>query len=166
MASVYRRKLKDGKRERVWRFKYKDSTGRWRYGTGWTTRQKTLDHARNLEAEHRAVRKGEKEAPASWQKYRNKPIQEVIDDYLDWGKAQGGLRGRPWDDEHARQQKLNLRRWVQDLGLTVLRNIDLPRVEKIIHDTLQAGKSAKTAQNRVGSLKSLCWKPPLPICCR
>jgi len=91
MASVYRRTLKIGKAEKVWRFKYKDHAGRWRYGKGWTDKQKTLDHANNVEADHRAIRKGEKPVPTPGQVLTNRPIREVISDYLAWGRTQGCL---------------------------------------------------------------------------
>ncbi len=102
MASVCQLKNRKGKKRGVWGFKFRNHTGKWRYGTGWPDRKRTLDHARALEAEHRAIRKGEKEARPSWLKNRNKPIGEVIDEYLAWGRAQGGRGGRPWDDKHAR----------------------------------------------------------------
>jgi hypothetical protein len=96
MASVYKSKNRKGKSHGVWRFKYKNVYGKWVYGTGWSDKQQTLDHARDVEAEHRAVRTGEKAAPHSWLKNRNKPIKEVIAEYVAWGSSCGGRGGRPW----------------------------------------------------------------------
>ncbi len=157
MASVFRtRDRKSGKLHRVWRFKYKDTLGRWRYGTGWPDRQKTLDHAQSVEAEHRAIRKGEKEAPPSYLANRNKPISEVISDYLAWGRTQGGRYGRPWDGQNARLKEIGLEWWLKELGLTVLADIDLFRVEKALQTLGASGLAPKTLALRVESLRSLC----------
>ena len=94
MASVHRIRDRKGKQLRAWRFKYRDHSGRWRYGTGWPDKRKTLDHALALEAECRAIRKGEKAVPPSWLRERNRPIADVVAEYLEWGRAQGDLRTR------------------------------------------------------------------------
>jgi integrase len=155
MASVYQTKDRNGKPHKVWRFRFKDHTGKYIYGTGWPEKKKTLEHARSIEAEHRAVSKGEKAAPPSWLKNRNKPIAEVIDGYLAWGRAQGGRYGRPWDEQNARLKERALSWWCEELGLTVLADVDLPRVEKVLQ-TLLLTKTPKTVALKVESLRALC----------
>jgi len=156
MASVFRVKDDHGKARKVWRFKYRGLDGRWKYGIGWADKQKTLDHAQALESDHRAVRNGEKAAPPSWLKNRNKPIAEVVKDYLLWGKTQGGRYGRPWDDQNARLKEIGLKWWVAELGLTVLADINLARVEKSAQTLLASGLASKTVSLRVESLRCLC----------
>ena len=63
MASVYRVKDRDGKYLPAWRFKIRNERGAWTYGVGWPDKTKTRQHALTLEAECRAVRMGEKDAP-------------------------------------------------------------------------------------------------------
>lgn len=155
MACTYRTKDRNGKKHAVWRFKFRDHTGKWRYGTGWPDRKRTREHALTLEAECRAIRKGEKEARPSWLRARNKPIQEVIDDFLSWGRTQGGRGGRPWDDQHGAQKRRALKWWVKELGLTILADIDLGRVEKAAQRLL-VSRSPKTVQGKVEALRSLC----------
>ena len=158
MASAFRRKGKDGRREKVYRFKYPDHTGKWQYGVGWPDKKKTREHALALEAECRAIRKGEKELPASWLRKRNVPIREVIDAYLEWGRSCGGRYGRPWDDQNARLKQLALKWWVETLSLEVLGDIDLQPVEKALRDLMAEGKAPKTAALRAEALKSmLSW---------
>lgn len=101
MASVYKVRGRDGKLLPAYRFKYRDASGKWAYGVGWPDKQKTRDHALSVEAECRAVRMGEKEAPPAWLKNRNVPIGEVIERYMQWGHTQGGRHGKPWDDQNA-----------------------------------------------------------------
>jgi len=157
MASVYRRTLKTGKAEKVWRFKYKDHAGRWRYGKGWTDKQKTLDHANNVEAEHRAIRKGEKPILSPGQMLANRPIRDVISDYIAWGRTQGGRGGLPWDTQNATLKEGYLDWWVNELGLDVLADIQLADVEKTIRELLDRGDYApKSIALRVEPLKSLC----------
>lgn len=155
MATVFRRKdRKDWKS--VWYFKYEGLDGKTVYGRGWPDKKKTKDHAESLEAEARAVRNGEKEAPRSWLKNRNRPITEIIDDYLKWGRCQGGRYGRPWDDQNAQGKEASLAFWVKELRLTVLSEIELGQVEKTVQALLAKKLSPKTAAWRVEALRSLC----------
>ncbi|MHC4253158.1 MAG: tyrosine-type recombinase/integrase [Planctomycetota bacterium] len=156
MASVYRTKDRAGKPHRAWRFKYRDHTGRWRYGTGWPDKRKTLDHALALEAECRAIRNGEKPVPPSWLRERNRPIAEVIAAYLAWGKAQGGRRGHGWSKDHAEKRKIGLQYWTRELGLKTLADIDLAAVESKARELLGSGLTGKTVSGYVESLKALC----------
>ncbi len=147
MATAFRRKdRKDWKS--IWYFKYEGLDGKTIYGRGWPDRKKTKDHAETLEAEARAVRNGEKEAPRSWLKNRNRPIAEIIDDYLKWGRCQGGRYGRPWDAQNAQGKEASLVFWVKELGLTVLSEIDLGRVEKTVQDLIE--KSCRRKLRRGG----------------
>ena len=77
MASVFKRKdRKGGAKAAPWSFKYKDFTGRHVYGTGWTDKMKTLRHAQDLEAEHAAIRRGEKPRPSKHADF-NRPFAEI-----------------------------------------------------------------------------------------
>ena len=156
MASVFRtRSKKTGKLHPVWRFRYRGSTGKWECGTGWPDRKRTLEHALNLEAECRAVRKGEKPPAPSWLKNRNKPILEVIKDFMAAGRTNGGRGGRPWDEMNARLKETYLAWWTEELGLTVLSDINLGRVEKSLQQLLKT-HAPKSVSLRVESLRSLC----------
>ena len=157
MASVFRKRdRRTGKKLPAWRFKFKGADGRWHYGVGWPDKQKTVNHAADVEADARAIRTGEKDAPKSTAAKRNTPIGTVTGEYLAWGEVQGGLGGRPWDDQNAKLKRINLEYWKTELGLTLLSDIDLPRVEKVVQALLAAGKAPKTVSLRVESLRSFC----------
>lgn len=156
MASVFRVKDREGKYLDAWRFKFKDSAGKWCYGIGWPDKRKTKLHALAVEAEHRAVNKGEKAAPPSWLKERNKPIADVITEYLAWGRAQGGRYGRAWDDQNAELKERSLNWWVNELNLNVLSDIKLGPVEKRIQKMLSDGYAPKSAALQVEALRCLC----------
>ena len=64
--------------------------------------------AEKLEADHRQIRLGYRPAPLSADKHRKRPFQEVMEEYLAWGKAQGGRGGRPWAPNHARNRRTDL----------------------------------------------------------
>jgi len=155
MASVYRQRDRDGKRYPAWRFKFRNHTGKWSYGIGWPDRKKTLEHALALEAEHRAIRKGEKEVPPAWLQKRNVPIQGVIAEYLEWGKAQGGRRGFGWSERHLAWRGRAFKFWTKALSLQTLADIDLGRVEAEARKLLQK-RTGKTAQGYVEAVKALC----------
>jgi integrase len=155
MACVYRQKRPGGGFYREWRFKYKDAAGAWKYGIGWIDKQKTKDHASSVESEARAIRKGEKSSPPSWLKNRNKPIKEIIEAYMAWGRACGGKGGRPWQRQNGRLKETCLTWWVEQLGLTVLADIDLARVEKELR-VLSEKLAPKTVYLRFEALRSLC----------
>ena len=78
MASVFRKRdRRTGKKLPAWRFKFKGADGRWHYGVGWPDKQKTVNHAADVEADARAIRTGEKDAPKSTAAKRNTPIGTV-----------------------------------------------------------------------------------------
>ena len=157
MASVYRtRSRKTGKFHKVWRFKYRGVDGRWHYGTGWADKAKTLDHAQSVEAEQRAIRKGEKEAPPAFLQNRNKPISEVVSEYLAWGNAQGGRGGRPWAPLLAGNRRRFLKKWVEELHLTTLADIDVVKIEARSRELLKRLKG-KTVAGQVEAIKALCY---------
>ncbi len=157
MSSVFRIKRRDGKKDKVWRFKYKDYAGRWRYGIGWPDKAKTVNHAQEIEADHRSIRKGEKPMPSASANGLLRPIKDIVADYLSWGKAQGGRNGRPWDGQHCALKKKSVDWWVEKLRLDVLADIQLEPVEKAVHELIEAGELApKSVALRVEALRSLC----------
>jgi hypothetical protein len=67
----------------------------------------------------------------------------VTAEYLEWGKVQGGHKGRPWSASHLFAKTSDLTHLAEVLGLKVLADLDnvLPRVEKLIPTMAQAGKA-------------------------
>ncbi|MEI6235586.1 MAG: tyrosine-type recombinase/integrase, partial [Planctomycetota bacterium] len=157
MAYVFKKKNPHtGRNYPEWRFRYKDVSGKWIQGVGWPDKQKTLDHARSVEAERRAIRKGEKEAPPAFLQNRNKPIGEVVSEYLAWGNAQGGRGGRPWAKMLADNRRRFLAKWIDELHLTSLADIDVVKVEQRARETLK-NRSAKTVAGHVEALTAMCY---------
>lgn len=153
MASVFKRKT--DKRRSPWRFKFKDYRGQWECGIGWPDKKKTLEHAQAAEAEHRAIRKGEKEIPPAWLKLRNTPIQQVIDDYVEWGKSDGGRNGYGWSKRHCKDRIAKLKYWVKALNLHAIGDITLAGVEKQAQ-RLARRRGRKTVNNYAEAVKALC----------
>ena len=85
MASIYRRKYKDPKtgrtkRCRTYTIEWQDANGRWRReGTNYTDRESARQYACNLEKESAQNAQGLRD---SYEKNKNRPIQEHIDEYL------------------------------------------------------------------------------------
>ena len=152
MACIFKRK---GRKKGPWEYKYKDAKGVWRYGVGWLDKEKTRQHALNLEAECRVIFKGERNAPTAWMQKRNTPILDVIKAFLDWGNSQGGRLHRGWDEQNALLTKKYLEKWVSQLGLVTLADIDLECVEKVIRQELTEGFAPKSVLLKVQALKGL-----------
>jgi len=154
MASVYRTKDRKGKPYPAWRFRFKGADGRQVRAVGWPDRKRTLEHALACEAEARAIRKGEKPPPSGWQAARGRAFAEVVAEYLEWGKAQGGRRGFGWGAGHLRMRRDLLKWWSDRLNLRSLADLDgiLPRVEKALRELQAKGRAGKTLANRAEAL--------------
>ena len=151
MAGV--RRLRSGTVQ-VW---YRDWQGRRCYLTvgAEASESKTLKKASKLELEHKEIREGLRPAPAPSAKHARRPIAEVMQEYLDWGKAQGGRGGRPWARQHAYMLGRRLTWWRDELGLEALGDMAgiLPHVEKRLRQALANGKAGKTCSNLAEALR-------------
>ena len=134
-----------------------DYTGKRKYFTA-LTRSEAKQEAKRLEAEHRLVRDGLRDAPSTASKHGKRPFVEFVDEYLEWGEAQGGRGGRPWGKTHARNRRAHLRWWQDQLGLELLSDMRsaLPRVEKQLRSLQQRGRAGKTIANYSEALGALC----------
>ena len=137
---------------------FMDMNGKQRFFAGTTKKAETEQMAARLEDEHRQIRLGYRPAPKSADKHRATPIQEVVAEYMAWGRSQGGRGGRPWSAEHARKRTDTLAWWVKQLGLTVLSDLDgvLPRVEQALRGLQEAKKAGKTLQIYREALGAFC----------
>ena len=159
MAGVTSNPLPSGK-YRGW---YVDYTGKRRFfvgtrrRTGTAKNPGTLEIAQRLEDENRQIRLGYRPAPVSADKHRKRPFAEVAEEYVAWGRSQGGRRGRPWSDTHARNRELYLKFWEERLGLQELGDVDgvLPRMEKALRDLEKTRKPATLAKY-AEALRALC----------
>ncbi len=135
-----------------------DQTGKKKYFTGTTKRSETLRIARKLEDDHRQIRLGYREPSQTHLKHRGRPFMEAVAEYLAWGRAQGGHKGRAWATKHAYYKSRHLTSWAQTLELKTLGDLDglLPRVEATIRELAARGKTGKTIGNLVEALRSLC----------
>lgn len=139
---------------------YRDTAGRRCY---WTAEDRGVTKAQvraivaRLEDEHRQVRLGYRPARTTADRHQARPIGELVDEYLAWGRAQGGLGGRPWGVKHADGRRRLLAWWQQRLGLEAIADLVtvLPRAEAAARELL-AGHSGKTAANHVEALRALC----------
>ena len=140
-----------------WRFQYVDWTGRKRTATGTTSKAETERIALVVQAEKDKVRKLKIKAPP---KLSDVPraIDDVIHEYLDWGKSQGGRGGHAWGEIHAFKRDSSLMWWKEHLGLLNLSDLDgiLSRVERTIRELQAKGRAGKTIKNRVEALAAFC----------
>ncbi len=126
--------------------------------TGTHDRRETLRMGEKLEDEHRQIRLGYREPPRSASKYKARPFAEVKDEYLAWGKTQGGIGGRPWSAKHAYYKATYLAWWVERLHFETMGDLDgiLSKVENSLRDLKAKGKAGKSLLNYSEALKSFC----------
>ena len=154
MASVFKRKDRNGKLRNVWEYKHRDEFGKYRYGVGFSCKQKTLALARELEVNARLIRNGDREPRATKQK-AGTSAAEVIRMYTDWGKSQAGRLHQGWDKHHGSQLAKNLSMWLDELKLEVMADIELEKVEAAIVKMAAENFAAKTIALKVQALKGL-----------
>ena len=158
MAYLRKTKGRNGKPRENWVIEFTDWTGKRRSVTGFKSKKESERLAAKIEAEQAAIRKGLMPPPKTWLKEKGKSFAETVDEYFDWGNANGGRRGKGWGEEHARVKRLYLDWWRQRLNLSVLGDLDgiMPRVEESLREVQAKGRSGRTLQNYLESLKSFC----------
>ena len=97
MAYVY---LDKRKKPHVYRFQFTDHLGRRHTGTGTTSRPETEELARIVQGKEDSIRKGWADAPKASDTPR--VFSVVREEFLAWGRSQGGRGGRPWASVHDR----------------------------------------------------------------
>jgi integrase len=137
---------------------YCDATGNRKYFTGTRRKAETQSIAERLEDDHRQVGLGYRPAATTADKHKTRPVAEVIKEYLDWGKAQGGRNGKPWGITHARMRRTYLSWWKKCLGLESLADVRgiLPRVEGELRQLQAIGRAGKTIANYAEALGAFC----------
>jgi len=110
MAGVRTQRRSSGKYQ-GW---YTDYTGERKWFDGTRSRAETLHIAQRLEDEHRQIRLGYAPPPSARREYRT--FTEAKDEYVAWGKAQGGRGGRPWGATHLRNRQSQLTWWGEQLS--------------------------------------------------
>lgn len=89
--------------------------------------------------------------PERMVKKRN--ITEIIEEYLQWGSVQGGLKGGPWAQIHFEHRRSHLNWWQGALGIKTLREMGglLGVAEKALHKLAITGLEHPTQKNKAGT---------------
>ena len=156
MAGVRAKPLPNGKIQ-GW---FKDSRGKRVFFVGTHSPAETRRIADRLEDEHRQVALGYRPAPKASDGARKRAFREVADEFLAWGKAQGGRRGLAWAPTHAYMRESFLDFWQERLGLVALGDVEgcLPRVEKVLRELQGQGRAGRTLNSYADGLGAfLSW---------
>ena len=137
---------------------YSNWQGKRTYFTGTSNKTETRRMAERFEDEHRQVRLGYRPPPTSAAKHRSRPIQEVFDEYIHWGEAQGGRGGKPWSSHHLRHVRAQIMKWKTWLGLEFLADVEgiLPRAEEQLRQLQDQGLKGATVNDYAVALKAFC----------
>jgi len=141
-----------------WRYQYINWQGKRVKETGFTTRKKTKDYATAKEAEHAAIRRGDKPPPKEADEDATRLFMEVVEAYLSWGDSQGGRYARPWGKGHSRMRRNQLKWWQKQLRLETIADLKgiLPQAEKALQQKQKAGRAGATLERYRESLSSFC----------
>lgn len=106
-----------------------------------------------LEARQLEIKAGLRPIPTAEKKAAKRPFTDVIEEYLQWGSMQGGLRGGPWSDSHAKDRRSILTWWGKEEHWKVLSDLDgtLPDVEKSLRTLAVTGRNHPNKKNKAGS---------------
>ncbi len=140
-----------------WRAVINDHKGRRKTYTFGTNRQLAQKQAVLLEARERETKNGIRPVPVETDM---RPIWSVVEEYFEWGAAQGGKRGMPWIPTHCATKRRHLLEWKEALKLEHLTDLYgiLPKVEAYTRVLMTGGKSGTSVSIRVGSLRSfILW---------
>lgn len=156
MAGVRNKPQSSGKYQ-AWFYTYKDER---KFFTGTTDKRETRRMAEKLEDEHRQVKMGYRPPPNASDQHRRRPFSEVVQEYLDWGNAQGGRGGRPWSERHAGYREQQLGWWEDKLDLDLLSDVEncKGRAEAALRDLKNKGdgRSPKTLKTYAAALQGFC----------
>jgi len=157
MAHVFQTSDRQGRPHPRWKFRYVDWQGKRHCGTGTTKKAETQRMADAIEEEHHKRRLGYLPPPKTSERHAKRPFVEVAEEYLAWGRSQGGRYGRPWSPVHITKRTAQLLWWQKELGLEVLSDLAdcLPRVEAVLRD-FQTDHSGRTVSHYSGTLKAFC----------
>ena len=123
------------------------------------TRNAAEKEAELLEVRQREIKNGVRPAPSPADRAARRPFAEVAEEYLAWGAAQGGRKGRPWSAVHARDKRAYLTWWREALGFSLLKDAEgcLPDAEKALRKVAETGRP-DTRRGRGGKKRGLSGK--------
>lgn len=155
MAGVRKRPNRASGKYQGW---FIDATGRRCFVTGTRNKAETLRIVQRLEDDHRQVRLGYRPAPTPAHQHAHRPFHEVKDEYLAWGKLQGGLRGHPWGEGHLVSRTAQLAWWQNMLTLETLGDLHtcLSSASTALQTLSQQGLSRRTVATYRDSLYTFC----------
>ena len=123
--------------------------------------QKLLD---KLIAKEKAIDAGLIDRPK--EERAERLFSDVIEEYLEWGKACGGRGGRPWSTESVRKKEQRLLWWEEKLEFEFVSQLEgsLALVEHLLREARtytddqgnEHARSGKTLQNYAEAIAALC----------
>jgi len=131
-----------------WRYHVTDRYGKRRTETASADEQASHDEMIRRQAEEDAFRSPGMR-PRSWIEHASRPYAEVVEQFIDWGKAQGGKLHDGWEAGYAERLKKILAWWKDQLGFRFLGDLDgcLPRTEQALQ-RLARGENPLTSKTQ------------------
>ena len=136
----------------AWRARIEDHLGVRRNYTLSTDKKQAQQEADMIENKEREIRLGLRPLPTTLDKAAERSIHDIAEEYLAWGNAQGGRKGRPWSPTHSRDKRSMLLWWLGELGFKRLHEVKgcLPLAEKVLRNVAKTGRPDKRPNNRYG----------------
>ena len=140
-----------------WRTTIFDHTGVRKTFTLTTNKLQSQKQADMIEMREREIKNGLRAAPEKKPEKVERLFDDVFAEYMAWGRAQGGKRNMPWDDEHAYKKEREITAWQEALKLKDIADAEniLTKVEAECRRMLEKGNTGKTVTNKVQHLRAL-----------
>jgi len=144
---------------------YNDRNRKLKFFTGTRKKSETRRIAEEIESRENKIRLGYLKPPDVPARQTSKASHEVLQEYLDWGRYQGGRGGRPWGKTHAKERRSKTTWWLERLNLSTMEDFDgiLPEAEAALRELQNGGcrsdgriLSGKTINNYIENLRSFC----------
>ncbi len=150
MGSIYRTRNPKGGWYKVWRYRYFDENGKRINKTG--TRNKAETMRLMIDAEERVRR-----IKLGLDTSRVVCVWNYINQYLTWGRSQGGKKNEGWSKEHAQKRETKIYWWRDRLGkkLTVEQFMGIrSAVDSEIRQLQEGGRTRRTVQTYGEAIKA------------
>jgi integrase len=99
-----------------------------------------------------AIRIKEGDLPLPKTEDTRRPLGATIQEYMEWGKSVGGLRGKGWSNTHENNRRQRLAFWVERLGVSHLHEINLSAVEGVLRDLQKYGRKPNSGKKKFGPM--------------
>lgn len=142
-----------------WTVRFYDHTGKRKKRVLPTTKRAEAEKfAARLETREQSIKVGLVAKPTPAVEAATRPFSEIADEYIAWGRTQGGRRNNGWSKENLKKRMFYVKWMTSEFGLSRLGDLDgkLPRAEKALRGLAGKGRTGTTLGRYREALFAFC----------